>query len=130
MKTEVLQKRANSTEMKQETGGKLRISRPKELSRLFRHGRRSGDHRLVLIGLANPANGPSVRLGVAVSKRHGTAVRRNRIKRLCREAFRLIRRELPEGFDFVMIPRVGVESDLSGLKVSLAALARQVEEMR
>ena len=116
--------------MKQGADAKSRIHRPKELSRLFRRGRRSGDHRLVLIGLANPANGPSVRLGVAVSKRHGNAVRRNRIKRLCRETFRLMRPELPEGFDFVMIPRVGIKPDLPGLKDSLAALARRIDQMR
>ncbi len=45
------------------------------------------------------------RLGVSVGRKHGNAVRRNRIKRVLREAFRLSQRLLPSGFDFVLIPR-------------------------
>lgn len=83
---------------------------------------------MMLIALRNPANGRSIRLGVAVSKRHGNAVRRNRIKRLSREAFRLMRPELPEGFDFVMVPRVGSDPDLPELKDSLAKLAGKIAQ--
>ena len=36
-----------------------------------------------------------IRLGLSVSKDHGSAVRRNKIKRLLREAFRLERISLP-----------------------------------
>lgn len=45
------------------------------------------------------------RLGLAVPRRVGTAVRRNRIKRLLREAFRLRQRELPAGYDVVVLVR-------------------------
>jgi ribonuclease P protein component len=42
------------------------------------------------------------RIGLSVPGRVGTNVKRNRIKRLIREAFRLNRAALPTGFDFVI----------------------------
>lgn len=48
------------------------------------------------------------RLGVSVSKKVGNSPRRNRIKRVFREAFRLVQPELPIGIDMILIPRKGV----------------------
>ncbi len=45
------------------------------------------------------------RLGLAVGRRAGHAVRRNRIKRLVREAFRLARADIPPGLDIVVSAR-------------------------
>lgn len=45
------------------------------------------------------------RLGLAVSKEHGTAVRRNKLKRILREAFRMERASLRGAFDLILIPR-------------------------
>ncbi len=46
-----------------------------------------------------PNNLPHWRLGLAVSRRVGSAVARNRVKRLAREAFRLSQHELPRWTD-------------------------------
>jgi ribonuclease P protein component len=46
-----------------------------------------------------------LRLGMSVSRRVGTAPRRNRIKRLLREAFRLHRANWPTGLDLVVVVR-------------------------
>lgn len=43
------------------------------------------------------------RLGIVVTKKVGTAAQRNRIKRVCRECFRLWPNFLPNGFDVVVI---------------------------
>ena len=45
------------------------------------------------------------RLGLVVGKRFGNAVKRNRMKRLIREAFRLNKHKLLSGCDIVAIPR-------------------------
>jgi ribonuclease P protein component len=45
------------------------------------------------------------RLGISISRRVGTAPKRNRIKRLLRESFRLMQHDLPRGYDFVIVVR-------------------------
>jgi ribonuclease P protein component len=43
------------------------------------------------------------RLGLSVGRRVGTAVRRNRVKRLLREAFRLDQHRLPGAYDLIVV---------------------------
>jgi ribonuclease P protein component len=47
------------------------------------------------------------RLGITVSKKYGKAHKRNRFKRVVREAFRQCRLQLREGFDLNVKPRNG-----------------------
>ncbi|MFZ9791310.1 MAG: ribonuclease P protein component [Gemmataceae bacterium] len=44
------------------------------------------------------------RLGVSVGKRHGNSVRRNYLKRIFRESFRISQEWWKKGFDLVCIP--------------------------
>lgn len=60
------------------------------------------DSRGPLVAYGMPNNLAFRRLGISISRRVGNAVRRNRIKRLLREAFRLIQRDLPQGYDMVI----------------------------
>jgi len=66
------------------------------------------------------------RLGMAVSKKVGNAVVRNRWKRRIREAFRLEQQDLPVGFDFVVLPRRGVQPDAGKIRASLLSLSRRL----
>ncbi len=69
---------------------------------------------------------PHPRIGLSVSRKVGSAVVRNRWKRLLREAFRLSRERLPDGIDLVVIPRQGVEPELGELMESLPRLAAKL----
>lgn len=49
------------------------------------------------------------RLGITASKKIGNAVKRNRVKRLIREFFRLNKHHFPQGYDIVIIPYKGAD---------------------
>ena len=58
---------------------------------------------LTVFALPNGLGHP--RLGLSVGRRVGTAPKRNRIKRLLRESFRLMQHDLPRGYDLVLVVR-------------------------
>ena len=74
--------------------------------RVFAEGRKTVGRWLILWHRRDPAGGEP-RLGLSVSAKVGGAVRRNRLKRLIRETFRLRRAELEEGLELVVYPRPG-----------------------
>ncbi len=63
-------------------------------------------HFVLIVGRGLSSDSPS-RLGVTVTRKVGSAVRRNRVKRLVREAFRLDPALLPAGVDLVVIAKDG-----------------------
>jgi len=101
-----------------------RIRRPSEFQRVYRRRCVASDGVIRVHGCANEFSHP--RLGMSVSRKVGPAVRRNRWKRLIREAFRLSRAQLPPGVDLVVIPQRGAQPELAALMSSLTRLAGKV----
>jgi len=58
---------------------------------------------------AGEAKAHPARLGFIVTRKVGCAVERNRIRRVCRECFRMWSGLLPNGVDLVVIARQGAE---------------------
>ncbi|HNR50953.1 MAG: Ribonuclease P protein component [Deltaproteobacteria bacterium ADurb.BinA179] len=58
---------------------------------------------LIILAARNSEN--HTRIGITVSKRIGTAVKRNSVKRLLREIYRRNKEIFPPGYDVVLIAR-------------------------
>jgi len=99
--------------MKEESQASLRIRSAREFQSILTKGRRiRGEYFELYISPRGHAS--RGRLGVSIRRRLGSAVARNRSKRLLKEAFRLRRGQLPPGVDLVVI----VHRDLSRMKLA------------
>ncbi|MCD6353382.1 MAG: ribonuclease P protein component [Proteobacteria bacterium] len=82
-----------------------RVTKKTEFQIIFKNGARYITRNFIVIIYQN--NQGLQRLGVSVSKKVGGAVKRNRVKRLLREFFRLNKGQLPEASDILFIAKPG-----------------------
>jgi ribonuclease P protein component len=83
-----------------------RLSRSRDFDAVYRHGRSVSTRFLVLYRFDREGDDDGeARLGIAVPKRIGGAVIRNRIKRRLRETWRELLPGVPRGADYVLLVR-------------------------
>ena len=84
-----------------------RVLKREDFVNLNRLGRRQHTPHFTVIYRRNHSG--INRLGITASKKIGNAVKRNRVKRLVREFFRLNKHRFPQGYDLVIIPYKGAD---------------------
>jgi ribonuclease P protein component len=106
---------------------RLRLRRKSDFDAAYARGRRMSDGFFTVTVTSNPIGAP--RLGTAVALRAaGSAVARNRIRRIIRESFRRHQHEIP-ALDLVVSARpAAAAAGGRTLAVSLAALWKKVGE--
>jgi ribonuclease P protein component len=95
-----------------------------DFERIYSRKCKAGDGILLLFADRNDLN--LTRIGLSVSRKHGGAVARNRLKRLLREAFRLSRLELPTGLDLIAVPLDAEKAALGTYQSSLRKLTERL----
>ena len=103
-----------------------RLLKSSEFDRVMNLRQSRSDQLVIVYAARNDGLGP--RLGLIVSRKCGNAVVRSRWKRALREAFRLVRPELPDDIDLVVLPRKGGKPQVRMLQDSLKTLAGQLAE--
>lgn len=84
-----------------------RLKQPREFNRLKQEGKRIAAGSLIANWMVRPPGSVS-RLGVVTHRGVGSAVTRNRARRLMREVFRLNRHKFKQPVDLVLVARKSI----------------------
>lgn len=105
-----------------------RVRHSRDFGRAYRLGGRARGSLVQVVAVENGL--PHARIGLSVGKSiWKSAVRRNRVRRIFREAFRLEQNALPSGFDLILIPaEKRLEPELAGTRSELVRLATKASE--
>lgn len=110
-----------------------RLSRSKDFDAVYRRGRSASSRYLVLHWFARDDDADAEpRLGLAVPRSVGSAVARNRVKRLLREAWRELLPSVPAGQDYVLAARPGLAepAETRGKEWLVAEIGEILEKAR
>lgn len=112
---------------------KFRLTRSEDFKRVRRSGK-SYAHPLVVLIVqthdqrSNPVYQPRLKIGVAAGRTVGTAVHRNRAKRLLREAMRTLLPSISPHLDLILIARPGlVTATLEETRQALLTLLQRAK---
>jgi ribonuclease P protein component len=104
-----------------------RLHQPAEFRAVRQRGKKVSDAYFSLSVMANQGNTP--RLGLAIATRtFGTAVARNRIKRLTRESFRSVQHKLPSVDVMVSARDAARQARPEELRASLEKLWKSITQ--
>lgn len=105
---------------------RFRLTRSEDFKRVRRSGKSYAHPLVVLIALKNEESEKRVRVGVAAGRTIGTAVTRNRAKRLLREAMRTLIPNVASGSDLILIARPAlVAASLEEIRQALLDLLKR-----
>lgn len=90
----------------------IRLKKEKDFNLVFKKGKKIFSSKLMLYYI--PAS--ELKVGFAVSKKHGGSVKRNRIKRILRESFRSFTPLLRQNFFFIFVPKISEEYNFFEIK--------------
>lgn len=111
----------------------MHVRRSAEFRLVYDNGKRAGDAHLLIFlrhrtgeEFSHNESYDGARLGLSISRKHGSAVRRNRKRRRIREAFRLVQSQLLKGIDIVIVPRQRTDSTVDDYRQSILMLVRKL----
>lgn len=105
---------------------KFRLTRSEDFKRVRRSGK-SYAHPLVVL-IVQVHDQPRLKIGVAAGRTVGTAVYRNRAKRLLREALRPLIPNIRSGLDLILIARPSlVSATLEETRQALLTLLQRAQ---
>lgn len=108
---------------------KDRLTRQADFRQVHAQGRSWANRMLVLVKLPNAL--PHSRFGFSVSRRVGSAVVRNRTKRLLREVIRVQREMISPGWDIILIARQSiVKADFQAVHGAVNHLLKLADLLR
>ena len=79
----------------------MRVRKRKDYQLAYQEGKKYHTKNFIIFIRKNNLDLP--RLGITVARKYGKAVKRNRIKRLLREFFRLNKKLFKTGYDYVIV---------------------------
>jgi ribonuclease P protein component len=107
--------------VRHQLGRRDRLRRRSEYVAVQDHGLRLSGRHYLLLARRREAADDVARLGVTVSRKVGSAVQRNLVKRWVRECFRRTKGDAPRAFDLVVVARPSAAS--SGLVATCQEIA-------
>lgn len=102
----------------------MHLRNSQDFDRIYAEGQRAGDDHLLIFASVNQLK--VVRMGMSVSRKHGSAVLRNLKRRRIREAFRRLQHDLPQSYDLIVVPRQRDDSTMQDFRNSLRKLIRKL----
>ncbi len=100
----------------------LRLKKNTDFQKLFKRGNRVYSPQITMLWQPSKSNV----MGIALSKKHGKAVKRNRIKRIIRAAYSNNLHKLDSAISVVILPKVGEELTFRSVEKSINACIKRI----